>query len=95
MFGYNWTLAWPWRYATNRYNHVGTPNTLNCTAANSYDLNWGSAQDSIPPSSNHSGGVNVCMGDGSVKFIKGSISMPTYQALSTRAGGEVISSDAY
>jgi len=43
----------------------------------------------------HSGGANFAMADGSVKFIKSSISMPTYQALSTRAGGEVISSDAY
>ena len=35
------------------------------------------------------------MGDGSVRFIKESISMPTYMALGTRAGGEVISSDSY
>ena len=43
----------------------------------------------------HPGGGNFAMCDGSVKFIKNSISMPTYQALSTRAIGEVISADAY
>jgi prepilin-type N-terminal cleavage/methylation domain-containing protein/prepilin-type processing-associated H-X9-DG protein len=43
----------------------------------------------------HPGGANFLMGDGSVRFIKESISMPTYMALGTRAGGEVISSDSY
>jgi len=43
----------------------------------------------------HPGGVNFVMGDGSVKFIKSTINMPTYWALGTRAGGEVISADAY
>jgi prepilin-type processing-associated H-X9-DG protein len=43
----------------------------------------------------HPGGGNFAMCDGSVKFIKSSINMMIYQALSTRAMGEVISSDAY
>ena len=46
-------------------------------------------------SSNHPGGVNMMFGDGSVKFIKDSINMPTWWALGTRNGGEVISSDSY
>ena len=45
--------------------------------------------------SRHPGGVNVLFCDGSVHFIKNTISLPTYQALSTRSGGEVISSDGY
>ncbi|AGA25070.1 DUF1559 domain-containing protein [Singulisphaera acidiphila] len=45
--------------------------------------------------SNHSGGVNFAFADGSVHFIKDSISAVTFRALSTRAGGEVISSDAF
>jgi prepilin-type N-terminal cleavage/methylation domain-containing protein/prepilin-type processing-associated H-X9-DG protein len=43
----------------------------------------------------HPGGVNFCFADGSVKFIKQSIADMPYQALGTRAGGEVISSDSY
>jgi prepilin-type N-terminal cleavage/methylation domain-containing protein/prepilin-type processing-associated H-X9-DG protein len=45
--------------------------------------------------SKHPGGVNVLFCDGSVRFIKNSIHVPTWQALSTRGLGEVISSDAY
>jgi prepilin-type processing-associated H-X9-DG protein len=45
--------------------------------------------------SRHPGGVNVLFCDGSVHFVKNSIGLPTYQALSSRSGGEVISSDAY
>ncbi len=45
--------------------------------------------------SNHPGGVNVLFADGSVKFIKSSISFPTWWALGTEGLGETISSDSY
>ncbi len=45
--------------------------------------------------SQHPGGGNFAMCDGSVKFIKTSINFLTYQALSTRGNGEIVSSDAY
>jgi len=45
--------------------------------------------------SHHAGGANFAMGDGSVKFVKNSINPTIYRGLGTRAGGEVISSDAY
>jgi prepilin-type processing-associated H-X9-DG protein len=43
----------------------------------------------------HPGGANVLMGDGSVRFIKQSINLLTWQALSSRGVGEVISADSY
>ena len=43
----------------------------------------------------HPGGVNVLFCDGSVKFIKGSISKDTWRALGTKDGGEIVSADAY
>ena len=46
-------------------------------------------------SSNHPGGANILMADGSVRFIKDSVSRLTWWALGTRNGGEVISSDSY
>jgi prepilin-type N-terminal cleavage/methylation domain-containing protein/prepilin-type processing-associated H-X9-DG protein len=46
-------------------------------------------------SSNHPGGVNVTMGDGSVRFIKDTINLPTWWALGTKSNGEVVSADAF
>jgi prepilin-type N-terminal cleavage/methylation domain-containing protein/prepilin-type processing-associated H-X9-DG protein len=43
----------------------------------------------------HSGGVNVLFCDGSVKFIKDSVDLATWRALSSKDAGEVVSSDAY
>jgi prepilin-type N-terminal cleavage/methylation domain-containing protein/prepilin-type processing-associated H-X9-DG protein len=43
----------------------------------------------------HPGGVNAAFGDGSVKFVKDTISMQTWWSLGTRSGGEVISADSY
>ena len=43
--------------------------------------------------SGHGGGANVVMADGSVRFLRDSLSLATLRALSTRAGGEVIAED--
>ncbi len=45
--------------------------------------------------SQHPGGGNFAMCDGSVKFLKTSISFPIYQALSTRSQNEIVSADAF
>ena len=49
----------------------------------------------LSASSNHPGGVNTLMMDGSVRFFKNSINISTWQAVGTRNGGEVISADSY
>jgi len=58
----------------------------------------GGAGDSLAyagPRSRHPGGLNALMGDGSVRFLKSSVSMPIWLALNTMAGGEVLSADQY
>ncbi|AGA29561.1 DUF1559 family PulG-like putative transporter [Singulisphaera acidiphila] len=78
------------------YNHWMTPNGNGCF--NSADGNtggWGNVVDAMPPSSRHSGGVNMAMADGSVRFIKDTVNVQTWWALGTRNGGEVLSSDSY
>ncbi|WP_406698261.1 DUF1559 domain-containing protein [Singulisphaera sp. Ch08] len=46
-------------------------------------------------SSSHSGGVNMALADGSVRFIKNSINAYTWWGLATISGGEIISADSY
>jgi prepilin-type N-terminal cleavage/methylation domain-containing protein/prepilin-type processing-associated H-X9-DG protein len=43
----------------------------------------------------HPGGLNAGMVDGSVRFVKNSISINIWRALSTSQGAEIISSDSY
>ncbi len=43
----------------------------------------------------HPGGVNVLMGDGSVRFLKDAVNIITLRGLVTAQGGEVISADQY
>jgi prepilin-type N-terminal cleavage/methylation domain-containing protein/prepilin-type processing-associated H-X9-DG protein len=45
--------------------------------------------------SRHPGGGNFCFGDGSVRFLKSSVSPKVLQNLANRADGEVIDSDQY
>jgi len=45
--------------------------------------------------SKHPGGVNVGMCDGSVRFMKNSVNIYTFQAIASSKGSEVVSSDAY
>ena len=40
--------------------------------------------------SNHPGGVNVALADGSVRFISGTTDLPTWRALGSVRGGEVL-----
>ncbi len=43
----------------------------------------------------HPGGANGLFADGSVHFLKDSLSVPIVAALVTRAGGEILSADSY
>jgi prepilin-type N-terminal cleavage/methylation domain-containing protein/prepilin-type processing-associated H-X9-DG protein len=79
----------------NAYTHVNTPNKMSCHAANGPGGDPGSWYDAITASSKHSGGVNVGFCDGSVRFIKNSISVVTWMAAGTRDGNEVISADSF
>jgi prepilin-type processing-associated H-X9-DG protein len=49
----------------------------------------------INAQSNHPGGVNVGFLDGSVRFIKDTVSLPTWGAIATKAGGEIVSADQF
>jgi prepilin-type N-terminal cleavage/methylation domain-containing protein/prepilin-type processing-associated H-X9-DG protein len=83
---------WDGHYETGNYNHIMTPNTWSCDDASN---NWVNDAGATDASSRHPGGVNLLLADGSVRFIKNSISPQIWWALGSRNGGEVISSDSY
>ena len=83
--------------ATGYYNHTMVPNStmIDCgTYADGSAIN-NFSRVHLAARSYHPGGVNVNFADGSVKFIKNTINLPTWLALGTRAGGEVISADQF
>ena len=45
--------------------------------------------------SHHGGGVDVLFCDGSVKFVRDTVNIETWRALSTKDAGEVIAGDGY
>ena len=73
------------------YSHIMPPNTRACYFSN---VNASKTYTMVSASSYHSGGVNVAMLDGSVRFVKDSVSPAAWWAIATKSGGEVISSDS-
>ena len=82
-------------YGYNMFNTVGTPNITLWSTCRMDCCVQAQHAHYVNSSSNHPGGANVAMADGSVKFIKNSVNMPTWWALGTKANSEVISSDSY
>ena len=81
------------------YSHIQPPNKKACVYANenagySSNVIW-SVATMIGASSYHPGGVNVGLVDGSVRFVKDTVSLGSWGALATKAGGEVISADSF
>lgn len=69
------------------YNHNNGPNKRSCS-------NNGLIQHGAwTAGSNHGGGVNLLLADGSVVFKKDTTAQEAWRALGTRGGGEVISAD--
>jgi prepilin-type N-terminal cleavage/methylation domain-containing protein/prepilin-type processing-associated H-X9-DG protein len=80
--------------AQTMFNTVATPNSKTYPWAYCSTAAIGDAEI-VTANSNHPGGVNVLLADGSVRFIKDTINQATWWALGTRGNGEVISSDSY
>ena len=75
----------PWSYgyhSTTIYYHVGPPNSRSCM--------YPSGRIGTAARSMHTGGVNVALCDGSVRFVTNSIPIQTWRALGSMNGGEVV-----
>jgi prepilin-type processing-associated H-X9-DG protein len=75
--------SWIWGLTVNNgFTAALTPNSPT-PDVNAFGQGWLSARSPF------SGGVNVALADGSVRFVRDSIPPATWRALDTRAGGEV------
>jgi prepilin-type processing-associated H-X9-DG protein len=78
--GYPWSEGSAWR---GWYNHLLPPNST-CWRPNDW---WAIVS---PASSYHTGGVNICMCDGSVRFVAETINVNAWTAAGSRNGGEAL-----
>jgi prepilin-type N-terminal cleavage/methylation domain-containing protein/prepilin-type processing-associated H-X9-DG protein len=76
------------------YSHTLPPNWNRKMTTGQQRYNCGNTsnlnQMHIAASSYHSGGVNICMADGSVRFVTDSITFANWLAAGSRANGETI-----
>src|SRR5207244_11351050 len=75
----------------NRFSYPGiaTRDRMGCQQ----DGGGGGRNDSAMARSMHAGGVQACLADGSVRFIKETITELTWALLNSRADGLVIAED--
>jgi prepilin-type N-terminal cleavage/methylation domain-containing protein/prepilin-type processing-associated H-X9-DG protein len=79
--GERWTAG---AYAHGLYNNFLPPNSKTPDCVNSFG-----GLASTAARSNHTGGVNVLLCDGSIRFTRDSVDPLVWQQAATRAGGEV------
>jgi prepilin-type N-terminal cleavage/methylation domain-containing protein/prepilin-type processing-associated H-X9-DG protein len=94
--GYSWLVG---EARTTTYNHYYLPNAPVADCVTNYPypssdpLLAGTGHSWLAARSNHTGGVNLALCDGSVRFVSNTVSVPTWRALATRSGGEVLGAD--
>jgi len=91
----DWSDARGQHFTTIRYkpNQKTWLKTQANTGAFAADQGWKSEGANVPLASEHSGGVNVLNGDGSVRFLRDSIDMLALARYATRDDGGVFSLD--
>jgi prepilin-type N-terminal cleavage/methylation domain-containing protein len=71
----------PWMNGQHAYQHINTPNKRSC--------GFYPTKSTMPASSNHTGGVHVCLADGSGRFVSDSVNLAVWRGAGSRNGGEV------
>ena len=81
---------WIQGFHMTMYQHVGPPNERSCGWPSTFG---GNNAVSMNASSAHTGGVNVLLCDGSVRFVRDGIALTTWRAVGSRDGGEPTAND--
>ena len=91
----DWSDARGQHFTTIRYkpNQTTWLRTVANTGVFSASQSWKCEGANVPLSSNHSGGVNVLLGDGSVRFLKETVDLLMLARFATRDDGQVAQID--
>jgi prepilin-type N-terminal cleavage/methylation domain-containing protein/prepilin-type processing-associated H-X9-DG protein len=87
---------WAWHSHTNALFNTAAPPNWKCqngaggAGVGGAGLAWDSCVGIVPARSKHTGGVNVCLVDGSVRFITDTITLLTWQRLGNAQDGQVL-----
>jgi prepilin-type N-terminal cleavage/methylation domain-containing protein/prepilin-type processing-associated H-X9-DG protein len=87
---------WAWHSHSNALFNTAAPPNWKCqngsggVGQGGAGLAWDSCLGIVPALSKHTGGVNVCLADGSVRFITDSINLLTWQRLGNAHDGQVL-----
>jgi len=88
--------TWAWYGSTNSLFNTSVPpnwkavNYLGGAGTGGAGWAWDSCTGMVPARSEHSGGVNVCLADGSVRFVSNNVALFTWQCLGNRKDGQVL-----
>jgi len=85
-WGFSWVMG---ENCCTQYNHVATPNQYSCGGIG-FPGTMSNMAMQVSPNSNHPAGINVCMGDGSVRFVQDGVDLIVWRALGTRRGNEAM-----
>jgi prepilin-type N-terminal cleavage/methylation domain-containing protein/prepilin-type processing-associated H-X9-DG protein len=87
---------WAHHTHTNALFNTGAPPNWKCqngaggAGVGGAGLAWDSCLGIIPSRSQHPGGVNACLADGSVRFVRDTIELLTWQRLGNIGDGQVL-----
>jgi len=91
---WGWKGEW-WGYSpTMMYSHTQPPNRRACFNSGGGWSGNDFMQTMVGASSLHPGGVNVLFMDGTVRFVKSTVSYVSWYAIATPNGGETFSADS-
>jgi prepilin-type N-terminal cleavage/methylation domain-containing protein/prepilin-type processing-associated H-X9-DG protein len=89
----NWHRGY---YMSTLYNHVYTPNARFFDCCNNCGFPGGDGEEAIIAArSYHSGGVNVLMGDGQVRFVSDNVDLAVWRAIGSRNQQETVDNSAF
>ncbi len=86
--GRDWICPQPSQTA---FNTLAPPNWQWPACQDCSGCGWMDSDGIFPARSYHPGGANHGLADGSIRFISETVNTADYQALGTRAGGEIVS----